>query len=46
MNTSHIENIWISEPLVSEALTNKNIEIIQPAGEVKFDGDGNLVSSD
>jgi hypothetical protein len=42
MNTSHIENIWISEPLVSEALTNKNIEIIQPAGDVKFDGDGNL----
>lgn len=46
MNTSHIEYIWISEPLVSEALTNKNIEVIQPAGEVKFDSDGNLVSSD
>ena len=46
MNTSHIESLWISEPLVSEALTNKNIEIIQPAGEVMFDSDGNLVSSD
>ena len=46
MNTSHIETLWISEPLVSEALTNKNIEIVQPAGEVMFDSDGNLVSSD
>lgn len=46
MNTSHIESLWISEPLVLEALTNKNIEIIQPAGEVMFDRDGNLVSSD
>jgi hypothetical protein len=46
MNTSHIENIWISEPLVPEALTNKKIEIIQPAGEVKFDRDGNFASSD
>jgi len=44
MNTSHIETLWISEPLVSEALRNKNIKIIQPAGEVKFDSDGNLVS--
>jgi hypothetical protein len=46
MNTSHIESLWISEPLVLEALTNKNIEIIQPAGEVMFDSDGNLVSAD
>jgi hypothetical protein len=44
MNTSHIETLWISEPLVSEALRNENIKIIQPAGEVTFDNDGNLVS--
>jgi len=41
-NSSHVDEIWISEAIVEEARKNPNIEIIGEAAPFDFDGDGNL----
>jgi hypothetical protein len=41
-NTSHIEEIWISEALMDEARKHPQIKIIEEPKDFDFDKDGNL----
>ena len=41
-NSSHVDEIWISEAMLKEARENPNIEIIGEAAPFDFDPEGNL----
>jgi len=41
-NTSHIDEIWISEALLPEAKANPQIQVLEEAKPLPFDKDGNL----
>src|SRR5215210_5146094 len=45
-NTLHLRYAYLSENLIDEALANGNVEIVEDAAEVEFDGNGNLASFD
>jgi hypothetical protein len=42
-NTLELRHVYLSENLVEEALAGGNVEIVEEAGEMQFDGDGNSV---
>ncbi len=41
-NSSHVDEIWISDSMLKEARENPNIEIIGKAAPFDFDAEGNL----
>jgi hypothetical protein len=41
-NSSHVDEIWVSEAMLKEARENPNIEIIGEAAPFDFDTEGNL----
>jgi hypothetical protein len=42
-NTLELRHVYLSENLVEEALANGNVEVVEEAGEMQFDGDGDFV---
>ena len=43
-DTMHLEEIFISEAMLEEALKNPNLEVLEEAKELEFDNDGNLLN--
>jgi hypothetical protein len=43
-NTLHIRYLYLSENLVDEALAKGNVEVVENAAEMEFDGDGYFTS--
>jgi len=42
-NSSHVDEIWISESMLDEAKKNPDIEILEGPKEMEFDAEGNLL---
>ncbi len=42
-NSSHVDEIWISESMLEEARMNPDIEILEDPREMKFDSKGNIL---
>ncbi len=42
-NTLELRHVYLSENLVEEAVANGNVEVVEEAGALQFDGDGNFV---
>ncbi len=41
-NTLELRHVYLSENLVEEALANGNVKVVEEAGEMQFDGNGNF----
>ena len=42
-NTLHLRYLYLSENVLEEALTNGDVEVVESASELEFDGEGYLV---
>ena len=43
-NTLELRHVYLSENLLEEALEGGNVEVVEEAAEMEFDGDGNFAS--
>jgi hypothetical protein len=42
-DTLHLEHIWVSEGLLDDVRDDRSLEVLEPASEVPFDQNGDLL---